>query len=163
MKTLFTIAITIFTLVSTMQSDTSISIEELKALDQTEWVGELMYINYGDGRVVILKTKMQIEIKKDKIIMQTQYINEPSANSKSSIKLKKNGTYFGDEKIIEKTISESGLMTFITEYEGRDANKPAKIIKTYVYDNTKFSVTKEVQFEGASERFVRNAYTYEKQ
>lgn len=162
MKTLFTIAITMLTLLSTTQSGTSISTEELSVLDQTNWIGELTYVNYGDGREVTLKTKMQIEVKKDKLLMRTQYIDEPSANSKSTIKLKKNGTYFGEEKITEKTITENGLMILKTEFSGRDANKPATIFKTYTYDGNHFSVIKEVQFEGALERFMRNTYTYKK-
>ncbi|WP_298759545.1 hypothetical protein [uncultured Psychroserpens sp.] len=161
-KHIITIAITVITLTVGAQSKTSITIDELSVLDNTQWTGELMYVNYNDSREVTLKTTMQIQIKGHKILMSTQYDNEPSANSKSTIKLKKNGTYFGNEKIIKKHISEDGKTTLTTFYEGRDANKLAKIYKTYVYDGNNFSVTKEVQFNDDSEKFVRNRYTYTK-
>lgn len=160
MKTLIKITLVLFTLTLNAQSGTSITMDELNVLDNTKWKGELMYVNYGDGREVTLKTKMQITIKKNKILMSTQYDNEPSANSKSSIKIKKNGTYFGNEKISKKTTSNDGTVTIITSYEGRDNNKPATIYKTYVYDGNSFSVIKEVQFKNTSEKMTRNKYTY---
>nr|WP_321234115.1 hypothetical protein [uncultured Psychroserpens sp.] len=162
MKTVLTIVIAFLSLTLNSQSNTSITLEELNQLNNTKWVGELMYVNYGDGQEVTLQTKMQIEIKNNKILMSTQYDNEPSANSQSTIKLKKNGTYFGNEKIISKTISKEGVRTLVTSYEGRDANKPATILKTYTYDDSNFSVTKEVKFKGTSDTFIRNKYTYTK-
>jgi len=139
-----------------------LTIQDFQVLNNTQWKGELMYVNYGDDQEVTLQTTMQITIENNKIVMSTQYGNEPEANSKSSIKLKKKGTYLGNEKIIGTTISKNGTNTLITEYKGRDANKSATIYKTYVFDGSSFSVTKEVQFKGTKEKFVRNKYSYTK-
>jgi hypothetical protein len=162
MKNFITLTIVLFTFILNAQSDTSLTIEEIKVLHNTQWTGELMYVNYGDGKEVTLETRMQIDIKKNKIVMRTQYVNEPSANSKSTIKLKKNGTYFGNEKLVEKSISADGTLTLVTTYEGRDNNEPATIYNTFVFDGYHFSITKEVLFKDAEKRFIRNKSTYTK-
>ncbi|WP_299228892.1 hypothetical protein [uncultured Psychroserpens sp.] len=161
-KTVLTVVMLYFSINAMSQTEIRITTEELLVLHNTSWTGELIYVNYSDGKEVTLQTKMQIEIKNDKIIMHTQYDNEPSANSKSTIKLKNNGTHFGKEKIVKKDISKSGTVTLKTKFEGKDDNKPATIMKTYVYDGNHFSVTKEVRFKGSTESLVRNRYTYSK-
>ncbi|MDB4292480.1 hypothetical protein N9954_03680 [Maribacter sp.] len=140
----------------------SINISELEFLDKTSWSGSLMYVNYGDGKEVTLRTTMQIEIKGDKIVMNMQFTDEPGANSKSNIKLKKDGTYFGDEKIIERTNLEDGTLKIVTTFEGDDNNKPATMLKTYLIGKNEFSITKKVNFKNSDEALVRNRYTYSK-
>jgi len=137
-----------------------VNISELEFLNNTSWSGNLMYVNYSDGKEVSLKTTMQIEIKKDKILMKTQYTNEPSANTKSGIQLKKGGAYFGDEEIIERSNLENGKLKIVTLFKGKDNNKPATLMKTYLIGEKEFSVTKTVQYENSDKEFVRNRYTY---
>ena len=161
MKT-FTTIILIFILLFSTQTEVKVSLEDLKCLDQTEWTGELMYVNYSDGREVTLQTLMQIEIKENDIIMYTQFVDEPSANSKSRVKLKKNGTYFGTEKIISKTTTKDGTTTLVTSYDGKDNNKSATIYKKYMFNEKTFTITTEVLYEDASKKFIRNKYTYNK-
>lgn len=163
MKTLLTIFVLTITIINSSEAqDVTVSIEDFEVLNNTKWVGELMYVNYADGQEVILQTTMQIQVTKNKIIMSTQYGNEPEANSKNSIKLKKNGTYLGPEKIIKKTQLENGSTKIVTVYEGRDANKPATLYITYLLNNNTFSMTKEVVFKDGSEKFIRNSYMYTK-
>ena len=46
---------------------------------------------------------MQFKIEGDKIVTNVQYTYEPSKNYKGSVKIKKNGTYFGNEKVVRFT------------------------------------------------------------
>jgi hypothetical protein len=142
--------------------ENTVTIEDFEILNNTKWVGELMYVNYADGQEVTLQTEMQIQVDNNKMTMSTQFGNEPEANSKSSIKLKKKGTYLGSEKIIKKTQLENGTIQVITMFKGRDDNKPATMYKTYKYNSNQFSITKEVQFEDGTNKFIRNRYTYTK-
>lgn len=137
-----------------------IAISDINMLHNTKWEGDLMYVDYSDGKETYLKTKMQLEIRGNKIIMSTQYNNEPEANSKVAIKLKKDGTYLGKEKIIEKTKRENGILKIVTLFEGKDNSKEASIYKTYVFNDSIYAVTKEIQLKGSKERFVRNKYSY---
>ncbi|GAA4275830.1 hypothetical protein [Aquimarina mytili] len=148
-----------FTTISIAQNTVQISdLELLKG----NWSGELMYINYSDNREVTLRSTLQIEIKKDKLIGKIGYTDEPSANGKFVIKLKENGTFINNEEIITKSKLDNNSLKIVTKYDGKDNDKPATIFITYVFDNTHFSMTKEVLFENTTERFVRNKYTYKK-
>jgi len=67
MKTVLAL-FTAFTLAFSVSSQETISISEFKNLHNTSWKGNLMYINYSDGKEVNLKTTMQIKIKGNKIL-----------------------------------------------------------------------------------------------
>lgn len=157
-----TTLILLFNLVFTtiLVGQTTVSIADIQTLDNTSWTGNLMYINYLDGQPVNLRTTMQIEIKGNQIIMRTQFTDEPGANSKSSIKLKKGGSYFGSEKIIERTKLKDGTLKIVTTFKGKDDNKSASMFKIYLIGENDFSITKTVIFENSQEQLVRNKYTY---
>ncbi|QCX00014.1 hypothetical protein FGM00_07840 [Aggregatimonas sangjinii] len=138
----------------------SVTISELDFLDNTSWNGNLMYINYADGQEVNLRTTMQIRITKNAIQMNTQFTDEPGANSKSIIKLKKAGTYFGAEKIIAREKLKNGSLQITTSYDGNDDNKPATILKTYLLGEKELIITKEVNFKDSEDALIRNRYTY---
>jgi len=159
MKTiLFSIAL-FFTTACIAQ--TTLQISELEIL-QGNWKGELMYVNYSDNREVTLKSTLQVDIKKDKLIGKIGYTNEPSANGKFVIKIKENGKFINNEEIIAKSKQEDGSLKITTKYDGRDNNKPATIFITYIFDNSHFTMTKEVLFKNETEKFVRNRYSYKK-
>jgi len=160
MKKYITLAIVLITVTLHGQSENTVTNEKVLSLNNTQWVGELMYLDYSNGKETTLKTNMQITTKNNKITMNTQFVYEPSAISKNTIKFKKNGTYFGNEKITNKSVSADGTITVITTCEGRDNNEPPTITKTYNISELYFSVTKEVQFKDAKTKFIRNRSTY---
>jgi len=137
-----------------------VELSDINMLHNTKWEGNLMYVDYSNGKETYLKTKMQLEIKGNKIIMSTQYNDEPKANSKGVIKLKKDGTYLGKEQIIEKSKQENGILKIVTLIEGKDNDKEASIYKTYLFNDSIYTVTKEVQLKGSKEKFIRNKYSY---
>ncbi|MEM9679300.1 MAG: hypothetical protein AAF901_03170 [Bacteroidota bacterium] len=143
------------------QAQDTISLSDFDPINNTNWKGTLTYKDYQSGKLVSVDATMQIEIKNDKIITSVQYTYEPNKNNRSSVKLKENGTYYGDEKVLSNTF-ENGKRTFVTTYEGRDDGKKATIFITHEFSESTFKITKEVQFEGTTERFVRNTYAYTK-
>jgi len=161
MKTTITLFLNLlFTTLALSQAQ--VSMADLESLNNTSWSGTLMYVNYGDGQEVVLKTTMQIQIKGDKIIMNTQFTDEPQANSKSGIKLKKGGTYLGKEKIIERVQLKNNTLKIVTTFEENDENQPATLFKTYIIGQNEFSITKRVEFKNSNKKLVRNRYTYNK-
>lgn len=161
MKTVFTIMISICFL-STLKAQETIKISDFEILNNTNWKGTLMYKNYSDGREVTLQTTMDITIKKNKVITEIKFPEEPKANSKTKIKIRKKGTYFGDEKIISKELLENETTKFITFYNGNDNGKKAKMYKTYLFNKDTFSITKEVQYLDSEEKFIRNKQEYKR-
>ncbi len=139
-----------------------LTIEELKSLDNTSWTGNLMYKNYGDNSEVNLRTSMQIKIKGTLILRSIQYTDEPSANFNSKIALKKNGQYFGKERIIEKNYKKDSTLVFATEYKGLDDDRPAVMTTTYELNSAAISITKQVKYTDTAEKLIRNKYTYKR-
>jgi hypothetical protein len=104
---------------------------------------------------------MQIKIENDKIITHVQYPYEPSKNYKGSVKIKKNGSYFGDEKVLS-FIEDNGTKTLITTYSGKDDNRKADMYITHKLTDSTYSVSKEVVYIDTKERVLRNTYNYTK-
>ncbi|WP_298516403.1 hypothetical protein [uncultured Kordia sp.] len=154
---LFTMTITFFA-----NAQEKVNMSDFTSLDNTNWTGELMYVNYSDSKEVTLPTMLQIEIKKNKIIFNTKYTTEESANNKSTLKIKKDGTYIDNQKIIKVNRLADGSLEIETMYEGQDDNRAATIYITYFFSDTKLSMKKEVEFKDAPGKFIRNQYTYTK-
>ncbi|MFK7747989.1 MAG: hypothetical protein AB8B65_06350 [Kordia sp.] len=161
MKTLITLFITLTTVLFTNAQET-VNISDFASLDNTNWTGELMYVNYSDSKEVILPTMLQIEVKKNKIIFNTRYTSEESANNKSSLKIKKNGTFIGKQKVIKVNRLANESIEIETMYEGKDDNRDATIYISYFFNNKELIIKKEVEFKDAPGKFVRNQYTYTK-
>ena len=155
---LMTLFIAVFNIEVVAQD--SIELSDIEILHDTNWEGNLMYIDYTSGNKTVLQTKMQLVVKGNRIMISTQYNNEPKANSKGSIKLKKGGTYFGNEKVIKKIKQKNGMIKIVTMFKGSDNNKKATIYKTYLFDDNIYSVTKEILLTGSKEKFIRNKYSY---
>lgn len=161
MKTFITLFITI-TVAFFSQAQEKVSMDDFTNLDNTNWTGELMYVNYSDSKEVTLPTTLEIKVKKNKVVLFTKYPNEQSANGKSSLKLNNDGTYIGGQKITKVNRLANGSMEIETMYEGQDDNRDATMYITYYFGKNKLSMQKEVEFKDTPGKFVRNKYTYTK-
>lgn len=161
MKNVFTIIITLC-LVTTGVSQSKIDIKDFEILNNTSWKGNLMYKDYTSGKKTVLQTTMQVKVEKNKFITNTQYTFEPEANSREVLKIKKEGTYFGSQKVIKKETSNDGSIKITTSYKGKDNGEKADMYIIYVFNTDQISITKEVQYLNSKERFVRNKQTYKR-
>jgi hypothetical protein len=131
MEEVFTLIINICVL-SNFNAQTKIEISDFKVLNNTNWKGTLTFKNYSDGKQVTLKKTLSILVTKNKIITKIKFPNEPKANSKKIIKIKRKGTYFGNEKVIKKEVVENGIIKITASYKGNDNNKKANINNIYM-------------------------------
>ena len=157
MKTLFTIIVLAFGLI--VQAQDTIKLSDFESLNNTSWKGTLTYTDYQTGKLTDVDATMQFKIENDKIITNVQYTYEPSKNYKGSVKIKKNGTYFGNEKVLSFT-NVNGTKTLVTTYRGKDDNRKADMYLTHVMTDSTYSVTKEVVYVDTEERLIRNTYNY---
>jgi len=160
MKTLFTTIILILSS-TTLIAQSSINQEDFKLLNNTRWEGVLTYKDYSSGKQESIPTKLQIIIKNNRIKSSIQYDYEPNKNYNETVKIKENGTYYGNEKVI-KNMLDKGQRTIITRYNGTDNGKEAIFFNTHIFDSENYTITKEVQLIETKERFVRNKYTFKK-
>lgn len=159
-KALFTMLLT-FSTICVIQAQEALKLSDFEILNQTSWKGQLSYKDYQSGKQRTIDATLQINIKNEKLITTVQYTYEPNKNNTSSVKLKKNGTYFGNEKVISNSL-EDGTRTFVTSYKGKDNGKKATMYVTHQFNDSTYTVTKAVQLENSEERFIRNTYTYTK-
>ncbi|GGI57320.1 hypothetical protein [Winogradskyella haliclonae] len=160
MKTLFTTCVLLFTVLS-IDAQNTISLSDFESMNNTSWKGTLTYKDYQSGKQQTIDATMQFKIEGDKIISNVQYTYEPSKNHKSSIKIRKNGSYFGNERVLNFT-EQNGTKTLVTTYQSRDNGKKANMFITHTITDSTYTVTKEVSYLDNDEKFVRNTYNYTK-
>ncbi len=160
MKHLFT-TLSIILLVLTTYAQNTIQLSDFKSINNTNWKGTLTYTDYQSGNLETIDATMQFKIHDDKITTSVQYTYEPNKNYKSSVRIKKNGTYFGNEKVVSFS-DEKGVKIMVTTYRGKDNGKKADMYTTYTLTDKTYSVSKEVVYRDTKERLVRNTYNYTK-
>ena len=143
-----------------LNAQVTISTNDFKVLDNTNWEGTLTYIDYQSGKPTDVAATMQINISEKTIEQDIQYVWEPDKNVEAITKIKKNGRFLGKQKVVSKILGEDESMLIITTTKGKDDGKKATFYYTYEFDSKYYKVTKEVQFTDSDERFMRNSYRY---
>ncbi|GAA4973671.1 hypothetical protein [Algibacter aquimarinus] len=156
---LFTISAILFSLILNAQD--SISLSDFETLNNTEWEGKLTYIDYQSGEPTSIDTKLQINIESNKIKYNMQYVYEPNKNNKSSVQIKKGGTFYGNEKVISNTIKNE-TRTIVTSYEGKDNGEKATMYITREFDETNLTISKKVILKNTGKSLIRNTYKFTK-
>ncbi len=160
MKTLFT-TLSIILLTLSINAQDTIKLSDFESIDNTNWKGTLTYTDYQSGELETIDATMQFKIEGDKIITNVQYTYEPHKNNKGSVKIKKNGTYFGNEKVVS-FVKENGTKVLVTTYRGKDNGRKADMYMTRTLTDSTYSVSKEVVYLDTKEKLTRNTYNYTK-
>ncbi|MDJ0645754.1 MAG: hypothetical protein QNJ57_07160 [Flavobacteriaceae bacterium] len=160
MKTTMTLLFNFYLIALSAQA--TISSEDFQILENSAWEGTLTYKNYSDGKAVSIRTTMQVRIEKNKITYTVQYPDEPKENSTLIKRIRKNGSYFGNEKVLKKMRTPEGKMKVITSFEGKDNDQEATMYLIYLFNENELSITKEVQYKNSQKRFIRNSQNYKR-
>lgn len=160
MKTLFS-TICILVLTIAVDAQDTIKLSDFESLNNTSWKGSLTYIDYQSEKPETVNATMQLKIVNDKIISNVQYTYEPKKNNKVVVKIKKNGTYFGNEKVINFS-KTNGVRTLKTIYQAKDNGKKANVFVTHTLTDSTYVVITEIEYLGTNQRFTRNSYNYKK-
>ncbi len=139
--------------------------KDLQQLASTQWQGTLTYLDYSSGKNVSIPSNLIVTpVAADPLAwtFEYQYPDEPKANAKETIIISKDGTMIDGEMIIEKTFLGDNTLKLVTQKSGMDNDKPALFRFTYLLNNTRFSIKKEVQYPGIPEFFARNEYLWKR-
>ncbi len=130
------------------------------------WEGSLMYLDYTSNKPNTIPSNLVIEAGKNENQLKVAnfYPGEPKANNNYKITISKDGTQINKQDIKTKTNEPNGSIKVIVEYNGKDGNdnKKALFRISYLLSEKKYTVEKEVLFEGTEEWILRNRYSYEK-
>lgn len=128
------------------------------------WEGKLTYLDYTSGNPFTMLANIKISLTENKsgYIIGYDYPKEPHANSKDTTYLI--GKFFGKEKIVDFKKEQNGGFKLVTEILGEDGNEHKKAIlrHTYLEHSKKYTITKEVKFEGSDLWIKRNEYLFNK-
>lgn len=160
MKTVI-ITISMLFIATLSLAQTTVSINDFEIMNNTNWKGTLAYLDYQSGELSNVETTLQIKIEDNKIKYNMQYTYEPNKNNKSSVQIKKNGSYYGNEKIVSNTF-ENNTRKIVTTYTGKDDGRKADIYITHKFNDTTYSMSKKVIFKDTNESLIRNTYTFTK-
>lgn len=124
------------------------------------WKGRLTYIDYGTKKPYTMPANFDITIPVSlpgHIILFNEYPDEPKANEYDTLRITKGGRYFDGARILEKK-TVNGNLTFLTESQGRDDDRPATIRIRYTAGPHTFIIQKEVRFSEQDTFMMRHVY-----
>lgn len=124
------------------------------------WKGSLTYIDYGTKKPYTMPANLDISIPAampGHVILFHEYPDEPKANSYDTLAITKGGHYFDGARILEKK-AEGKTLSFLTEYEGTDDDRPATIRHRYTFGQTDLRIREDVRFSKTDSFMMRNEY-----
>lgn len=139
---------------------------DFQVLTGNIWVGTLTYLDYGSGQKTSIASTLTVtQSTEDKLKLKFdyQYPDEPKANKKSDVMLAADGATVDGYKVIEEIYLPDGMLKLVTQRNDKDNNKAATLRYSYFYTATKFSIKKEVKYDGINDFIECNEYSWKRQ
>ncbi len=127
--------------------------------------GDLTYLDYRTNRRTSITSNLTVTRSAENEqswVFEYQYPDEPNANSRETVTISENGETIDGERVIERTMLPGGTLRIRTEKTGPDNNRNALFRFTYLLNANSFSIKKEVRYEGTTEFFERNQYSWQR-
>lgn len=126
-----------------------------------DWDGTLTYTDYSSGKPTVIAAKASVTLSSNNKIGYTiSYPDEPWEDSKSSMKISKDGRLLDGHVISERKTDEDGTLIITTQHRGEDDNRPAEIRQTYGLGTKNFYIRKDVLFDDSDTYLLRNTYAF---
>jgi hypothetical protein len=141
----------------------AISVKDLKRFEGDKWIGTLTYMDYRSNRKTSIKSNLTVARKndgKDTWVFAYEYPDEPKANKLSEAVLSDGGKKFFGETVVERSRLTDKSLKIVTTQTGSDNDRKAMFRYTYLVSSKSLSIKKEVQIDGKTEWFERNAYSW---
>lgn len=138
---------------------------DLDRLTGPGWVGTLTYRDYTTEARTTIKAAPLIRRLGDARDGSAQwefkmsYADEPHANTGDTLRLAADGRRFRGVAIVERQQLSDGRVRVVTEGEGQDNERPARVRTVYIIGERAASLQKLVRYEGA-EFFERHIYEW---
>jgi len=138
---------------------------DLDRLAGPGWTGTLTYRDYTtEARTTIKAAPLVLRLQAAadggaQWDFQMAYADEPHANSGDTLRLSADGRRLRDAGIVERQQLSDGRVRLVTEQEGRDNERPARIRTVYVIGERAASLQKLVRYAGGA-FFERHIYEW---
>ena len=127
------------------------------------WVGSLTYLDYTSKKPYTMPSTLTVERVAGSASSWTfrlGYPDEPHANREELVVLSEQGRVFDGEAVVERATLPGGGVRVVTETDGEDDRRPARIRHLYLVGRSSFSIQKLVRFSGEAEFIERNTYRW---
>lgn len=141
------------------------SAKDIDRLVGPGWKGTLTYRDYTTEARTTIKSALLLQRvpaageAESRWDMRIAYADEPHANSGDTISLSKDGRYFRNATVTERQQLPNGDIRFVTESDGKDNEKPARIRTVYLVGEHAASIQKFVRYQGG-DYFERHIYEW---
>jgi len=138
---------------------------DLDRLAGPGWAGTLTYRDYTtEARTTIKAAPLVLRLQAAadggaQWDLQMAYADEPHANSGDTLRLSADGRRLRGAGIVERQQLSDGRVRLVTEQEGRDNERPARIRIIYVIGERAASLQKLVRYAGGA-FFERHIYEW---
>lgn len=129
------------------------------------WSGTLTYRDYTSEQRTVISAALQLTRVAPaangdaRWEWRVLYPKEPQENSADTVVLSANGRRFRGAEVTEREQSPDGSVMLVTEADGRDNDRPARLRMVYRFSARAASVQKFVRYEGG-QYFERNLYAW---
>jgi hypothetical protein len=162
---LTTLALAIAVSASTAHAQATALRTDVDRLVGPGWSGTLTYRDYTTDARTTIKAALLLTKLPDAVDASARwdfriaYADEPHANSGDTISLSADGRRFRRAMVVERTVLPGGDVHLVTEEDGRDNDRPARLRLVYRISERKASLQKLVRYEGG-EYFERHIYEW---
>lgn len=137
---------------------------DLDQLAGEGWTGSLTYLDYTSRKPFTMPATLAVSripgAADPSWTFRLGYPDEPRANSEHTITLTAGGSLLDGETVLERTPLPAGGIRLITETDGEDDHRPARLRHEYDLSPKSCTIRKLVRPQGSPEFFERNTYRW---
>lgn len=151
---------------ATADAGAVLAASDVDRLTGEPWNGTLTYLNYESESKSTIKSSLlviRLPARPDggsAWDMRVGYSDEPEANSGETAVLAKGGEVFRDSQVLDRSVLPDGSVRIVTEQDGQDDNRDARIRFVYLLGEEQCSIQKLVRFTPGDEFFERHIYQW---
>jgi len=152
---------------NTVATETAVvTATDIDRLTGAPWRGTLTYLDYTSRAQTTIKSSLlmtRLPEQSDGAIawdMSVGYTDEPHANSGETAVLARNGRVFRGANVLERTMLADGMVRVVTEQEGEDDGRAARLRFVYLLGEKQCSIQKLVRLLPDGAFFERHIYRW---
>jgi hypothetical protein len=139
--------------------------DDIDRLQGAAWTGTLTYRDYSTDARTSIKSGLRLDrlaaaaSGEARWALRISYADEPHANSADTITLATTGRIFRGASVTERAVLPDGRVRIVTEEDGTDNDRPARIRLVYLVGPRTASIQKLVRY-GDAAYFERHIYEW---
>ncbi|MEL6135599.1 MAG: hypothetical protein AAFR59_19745 [Bacteroidota bacterium] len=162
MRFFFYILTSLFLLTSASLFGQEIKEQDFGQVLGDDWKGTLTYLDYQSGKKVDIPVELKVsKLKEGQYLLEYSFPEEPQANSKSKVKISKDGKKLDKYRVLSREMLDGGKTKVVCLGDGKDDGKKATLFYTYTFYKDEFIMRKDVQYSlGNQQPFFRNEFRF---